>query len=163
MAKVIKKIRDRQTQSIQITYFNNSSAPGPEVFVNNATVDIMNISLQLLKDLYSMNTENEWVKWIAQGFEYDINFRFEVSAKVAKFLPVKMIRDWPVLFVVDAKRPVHSFRRHYVSRAAVADIADKSVVVLTQDQRLTADAEEIARFKDIQLQVRNDVDCIWQK
>ncbi len=163
MAKVIKKIRDRQTQSIQITYFNNSSAPGPEVFVNNATVDIMNISLQLLKDLYSMNTENEWVKWIAQGFEYDINFRFEVSAKVAKFLPVKMIRDWPVLFVVDAKRPVHSFRRRYVSRAAVADIADKSVVVLTQDQRLTADAEEIARFKDIQLQVRNDVDCIWQK
>lgn len=163
MAKVLEKIKQRQTESIKITYSDTKSAPDITVFVNNATVDIMNVPLQLIVDMYGMNTENEWIKWISKGFEYDVQFRFEVSTQVSKFIPLRMVRDWPVLFVVDAFRPVYSVTNRTIARKEVAGLPDNAVIVALADQKMTADAEEIVRSKDIQLQVRNDVDCIWQK
>lgn len=163
MTKIMNKIQDRQKQVHQITYSENADSPDVRIFVDYANVDIMTVSLELLRNLYELRQNDPWVNWIMKGFEYDIKFRFEVSMEVAQFLPIKMILDWPILFVVDAKRPVHSLRAHFISRAQLAELADHSVVVLKQDQKLTSEALELVRRKDIQIQVRNDAECLWQK
>lgn len=162
-ARVLEKIRLRKQQLHQETYSEGRQDLDVQIFVDNANVDVMNTSLALVRDLYQLNKSNDWVAWIMRGFEYDVNFRFEVSEKVSHFIPIKMILDWPLLFVVDAKRPVYSLRTRLVSRAQVAELADHAVLVLTQTQRLTSEANDLVRKKDLQLQVRNDAECIWQR
>ncbi|KRK47245.1 PduM family microcompartment protein [Secundilactobacillus kimchicus] len=163
MARVVEKIQQRQTQFHQVVYSETLNAPEIQVFIDNANVDVMTTPLNFLRDLYQLNSDNDWVKWVMKGFEYDIQFRFEVSDEVSRFIPIKMIRDWPLLFVVDAKRPVYSLEEHVISRGRIAQLPDQSVVVLLRNQNLTSEAADLVRSKDIQLQVRNDAECIWQK
>ena len=161
VAKVKEKLDLRQAQSIELTY--SQRVPSEEVFIDNANVDIMTTPLELIVDMFKINFENDWVRWIAKGFEYDINFRFEVSTQISKFIPLRMIRDWPCLFVVDAIRPMYVIDGSHITRGDIASKPDKAIIVLTNKQKLTSDAEDIVSYKDIQLQVRNDEECIWQK
>ena len=163
MAKVVKKLQERQKQFHQTTYSDTLNAPEIQVFVDNANVDVMTTSVQFIADLYGLRSDNSWVAWVMKGFEYDVKFRFEVSEYVAQFIPIKMILDWPLLFVIDAKHPVYSSRSRLISRSEIANLADQSVLILTHDQRVTSEAKELIRTKNIQLQVRSDAECIWQK
>lgn len=163
MAKIMKKIQDRQKQFHSVTYSETLGAPETQVFVDNANIDVMTVPLSFITDLYSLNRENAWVRWVMKGFEYDIKFRFEVSEEVSRFIPQRMILDWPLLFVVDAKHPVYAFRSRLVARSDIAKIADQSVLVLTKDQKPTSEAMELVNSKNILMQVRNDAECIWQR
>ena len=74
-----------------------------------------------------------------------------------------MIRDWPILFVVDGKNPIYSFQSKIIARSNLAAIPDNSIVVMDNNQKLTNEAEEISSLKNLKLQVRTDENCIWQK
>lgn len=161
--QVLTKIRQREHQSFEVDYLDKTLPPDDQVFTDFANVSINNVTINLLIDLYRVDTANDWVHWLLQGISFQVNFTFNISQYMVNFIPKKMLLNWPVKFVVDKERPVVTFNRKTVSRSDVAALPDKAVLVVTTAQHLTTEATEVSRLKQITIQIRTDEDCIWQK
>jgi microcompartment protein PduM len=161
--QVMAKIRQREHQSYEVDYRLKGLPPDEEVYTDHANVVINDVAIGLVADLYRADTSNPWVQWILQGISFQVNFTFQISKQMINFIPRKMLLNWPIEFVVDARHPVFGFFGKSVSRSDLAALPDQSVVVLTPTQRLTAEAEEICQYKQIIKKIRTDEDCIWQK
>lgn len=68
-----------------------------------------------------------------------------------------------MLFVVDNKRPLIASRNRIISRAELAAFPDESIIIQSQNQKMTADAIDICRIKNIKIKMRTEENCIWQK
>ncbi|WP_195918518.1 PduM family microcompartment protein [Pediococcus acidilactici] len=163
VAQVIEKLKQRNAQSAQITYSKSNDVPSTGIFVDNANLVLKQVSIELIADLFHLDQSNRWVTWILQGLDYDVNFQLNVSYHALNFIPLVMIRDWPIMFVVNGEHPVYAFYPTIITREMLAGIPDKAVVVVTNVQNITAGAEEISSQKDLKIQVRTDENCIWQK
>ncbi|GAX07472.1 propanediol utilization protein [Secundilactobacillus silagincola] len=161
--QVLTKIRQREHQSFEVDYLDRTLPPDDKVFTDFANVSINDVTIDLLIELYRVNTTNSWIHWILQGISFQVNFTFNISQYMVNFIPKKMLLDWPVKFVVDKERPVVTFNKQTVSRGDVAGLPDKAVLVVTDAQSLTTEAKEVSRLKQITIQIRTDEDCIWQK
>ena len=144
--QVLTKIRQREHQSFEVDYLDRTLPPDDKVFTDFANVSINDVTIDLLIELYRVNTTNSWIHWILQGISFQVNFTFNISQYMVNFIPKKMLLDWPVKFVVDKERPVVTFNKQTVSRGDVAGLPDK-----------------VSRLKQITIQIRTDEDCIWQK
>jgi microcompartment protein PduM len=163
VSQVIERLKKRNEQSSEVTYSKNTTVPTDDVFVNSANLVVKKVSIELISELYRLNTENPWVSWILEGLDYEVDFQLNISKRSINFIPLVMIKDWPILFVVDGKNPVYSFYSNTIYRSNLAAIPDDAIVVMTNNQKLTSDAEEISSLKNLKLQVRTDENCIWQK
>ncbi|KAF0425252.1 PduM family microcompartment protein [Pediococcus acidilactici] len=163
VAQVIEKLKQRNAQSSEITYSKNAAVPSTEIFVDNANLVLKQVSIELIADLFHLDPSNHWVTWILQGLDYDVNFQLNVSHHALNFIPLVMIRDWPVMFVINGEHPVYAFYPTTITREMLAGIPDSAMVITTSTQNITAGAEEISSQKDLKIQVRTDENCIWQK
>lgn len=163
VSQVIERLKKRNEQSSEVTYSKNITVPTDDVFVNSANLIIKKVSIELISELYRLNTANPWITWILKGLDYEVDFQLNISKYSINFIPLVMIRDWPILFVVDGKNPIYSFQSKIIARSNLAAIPDNSIVVMDNNQKLTNEAEEISSLKNLKLQVRTDENCIWQK
>ncbi|KJW13627.1 propanediol utilization protein [Levilactobacillus spicheri] len=161
--KVMAQLTKRQQQQYDCTYQATASAPSDQVFLDHATVVITNVSIELMTALYRLETHNEWVAWILQGIDYQVTFQFAINELAVNFIPRKMLLDWPVLFITNHHQLVRGLRHRTITRSDLAALPDKSLVVTTTRQHLTAEAVDTLAAKDMKLQMRTDEDCIWQK
>lgn len=161
--QVLTKIRQREHQSYEVDYTDHQLAPDDTVFVNNARAVINDVTIPLLVNLYRLNLTDSWTKWILQGISYQVKFTFQISSPMVNFIPRKMLLDWPIMFVVDRKRPVVVFHHRIISRSDLAALPDHAVIVITTSQKLTDEAVQTSRYKNMILKMRTDEDCIWQK
>lgn len=161
--QVLAKIKLRKQQSYEIDYQNQNLPPNEQVYIDNANVTINDVTIDLLVNLYRINTNDSWVQWILQGISFQVIFTFHISRYMINFIPKKMLLDWPVIFIVDKNHPVFSFYQNFVSRQNLAILPDESIIILKPNQFLTAEAEETLQLKRMTKKVRGDEDCIWQK
>ncbi|MBY7146194.1 microcompartment protein PduM, partial [Levilactobacillus brevis] len=71
--------------------------------------------------------------------------------------------DWPLLFVTPQAQPIKAVYPRLISRSVLAALPDKTIVVVTPQQRLTDEASTVRAVKQMKLQMRTDEECIWQK
>lgn len=163
VAQVIERLSQRSNQLSEITYSKGIPTPTDDVFVKSGNVILKKVSIELITDLSRINSTNTWVSWILKGLDYEVNLQLDVSKHAVNFIPLTLLRDWPILFVVDGGRPIYAFYEKTLVRSKLASIPDNSVVILTSKQRLTDEAAEISTRKNLKIQVRTDENCIWQK
>ncbi|MFD1229724.1 PduM family microcompartment protein [Levilactobacillus namurensis] len=161
--KVMAQLAKRQHQQYDCTYQATVSVPDTQIFLDYATVVITNVSIELLTALYRLDTDNVWVAWILQGIDYQVTFQLSLNELAVHFIPRKMLLDWPILFITNRHQLVQALAHRVVTRQDLAAMPDKSLVVVTRDQHLTAEATDLLAAKDMKLQTRTDEDCIWQK
>jgi len=161
--KVMAQLVQRQQQTYDCSYQKAASVPSDKVFLDHATVKITNVSIELMTALYRLDTSNTWVKWILQGIDYQVTFQLYLNELAVNFIPRKMLLDWPVLFITTHHQLIRALHHHVITRQDLAALPDKSLVVMTVKQRLTAEAVDVLATKNMKLQTRTDEDCIWQK
>jgi microcompartment protein PduM len=161
--QVLAKIKQREHQSYEVDYHNQGLPPDEQVYTEYGNIAINDVTIELLLELYRVNVNDPWTRWILQGISFQENFTFHISQYMIKFIPKKMLLDWPVTFVVDKEHPVFSFYQKSVSRQDLAAIPDQSIVVVTPTQKLTTEAKEVSQYKQLTIKIRTDEDCIWQK
>lgn len=161
--QVLAKIRQREHQSYEVDYSSEGSVPDKGVYTDYANVTIDNVTIPLMANIYRLNLDDPWTKWILQGISFQVNFTFQISSSMVNFIPKRMLLDWPVSFVVDQKRAVTSFYQKAISRSDLATLPDKSIVVVTPNQKLTGEAEQISQLKQMIIQMRTDENCIWHE
>lgn len=161
--KVMAQLAKRQHQQYDCPYQATAPVPSDQVFLDHATVAITNVSIELMTALYRLDTQNAWVAWILQGIDYQVTFQLSLNELAIKFIPRKMLLDWPILFITNHHQLVRAVSHRVVTRQDLAVMPDHSVLVVTVKQHLTAEATDILVAKDMKLQTRTDEDCIWQK
>ncbi len=161
--EVLDKIAARQGQQTIVTYTEQGPLPNDKLFIDFDHVALQGVTINLLVALYRMTMQDQWVAWILKGISFDVHFSFQINENAVNFIPLKMMRDWPVTFTVGTQAPVVSFYGTTIGRSDLAAIADHAVIVVTQKQRLTSEATALIEQKHILKKVRTDEDCIWQK
>ena len=162
IAEVLNKIAERQHQMKTVS-FSNQAVPDEQIFVDYGNVTLQGVTLALLIDLYRVDRSNHWVNWILQGISYDVAFTFQINPKMISFIPLRMLRDWPVVFEVGSTAHVVAFYQKSIGRSDLAVLPDNTILIVTATQRLTSEAQAVMRQKHMIKQVRTDEDCIWQK
>ncbi|WP_087716817.1 PduM family microcompartment protein [Levilactobacillus brevis] len=163
VAQVLNKLKRREQQTYHCTYDRTAAAPSTQVFLDNATVTVANVSIELIHALYGMNVDNQWVAWVLQGIDYQVDFQFTINELAINFIPRSMLLDWPLLFVTPQAQPIKAVYPRLISRSVLAALPDKTIVVVTPQQRLTDEASTVRAVKQMKLQMRTDEECIWQK
>ncbi|GHP13334.1 hypothetical protein YK48G_07590 [Lentilactobacillus fungorum] len=161
--QVLAKIRQREHQSYEVDYSSEGSVPNNGIYTDYANVTIDNVTIPLLANVYRLNLDDPWTKWILQGISFQVDFTFQISSSMVNFIPKKMLLDWPVSFVVDQKRVVKAFYQKAISRLDLATLPDNSIVVVTPNQKLTSEAEQISQLKQMIIKMRTDENCIWHE
>ncbi|WP_056949326.1 PduM family microcompartment protein [Lentilactobacillus kisonensis] len=161
--QVLAKIRQREHQSYEVDYSSEESVPDKSVYTDYANVTIDNVTIPLLANIYRLNLNDPWTKWVLQGISFQVNFTFQISSSMVNFIPKKMLLDWPVSFVVDQKRSVTAFYQKAISRSDLAILPDKSIIVVTPNQKITDEAKQISQLKQMIIQMRSDGNCIWHE
>jgi len=163
IAEVLKKIADRQTKMRTVSYSTQAGPPGEQLFTDFGQVQLQGMSIALLVALYRADQRNSWVAWILQGISYNVQFTFTVNSKMVNFIPLRMLRDWPVTFTLGNGTGIRAFYQQSVGRSEIAALPDRTMLIVPVGQRLTTEAQTVMQEKHIIKQVRTDEDCIWQK
>ncbi len=163
VAQVMKKLDERDQTIFRCAYVKNITPPDNDIFLDHGQVFLQNVAINLVFNLYSMNQQDLWVAWILDGISYDVNFRLMITQQMINFIPRMMVLDWPMLFVVDNKRPLIASRNRIISRSELAAFPDESIIIQSQNQKMTADAIDICRIKNLKIKMRTEENCIWQK
>ncbi|AEV95600.1 PduM family microcompartment protein [Pediococcus claussenii] len=163
VSQVIEILKRRKQQSKDLTYQNSAISPDKQIFITNGNINLRNVSIQLVSELYALRRDNDWIDWILYGIDFETKFNFYIGSQTLNFIPMKMITDWPVNFIVNQSSPVFAFYHSLITRRDIAAIPDQSTVVVTSQQRLTEEAQEISVLKNLKFHVRTDENCIWQR
>jgi len=163
VAQVLDKLRQREQQSYDCTYEQTATVPSAQLFLDNANVTVENVSIELITSLYRLDFSNPWVAWLLQGIDYQVHLQLVINELAINFVPRKMLLDWPIQIVTTHQQPLNALHGHQLSRVALAALPDQTILVVTPQQRLTAEATDVLAVKQMKLQMRTDEDCIWQK
>lgn len=163
VAQVLTKLKQRERQTYDCVYDRQAAAPDTQVFLDHATVTVANLSIELIGRLYRLDTADPWVAWLLQAIDYRVDLRLVVNDLSLAFIPRPMLLDWPVIFMTPEFRQVRAVYPHAIARSAVAGLPDRTILVVTPTQRLTAEAHDALSKKQMTLQMRTDEACIWQK
>ena len=82
---------------------------------------------------------------------------------MVNFIPRTMILDWPILFIVDNEFPLIASCNRIISRSEIAASPDNSIIIQTKNQKFTDEAIDVCRVKNIEIKMRTEENCIWQK
>lgn len=160
--EVIQRLKKRQNSEITVSV-NQLETPDEQIFVDHGKVILTDIPIELIVDLYSMKRGNPWVAWLLKGISYNVHFFLNINEQLVNFVPRTMVLDWPLIFVVEGKRPLIASHNQAITREEIAGLPDKSILVQYHKQHLTAEAQDICRYKDIKIKIRTEENCIWQK
>ncbi|AYM02405.1 microcompartment protein PduM [Levilactobacillus brevis] len=163
VAQVLNRLKQREEHSYNCTYEPEAAIPASQVFLDNASVTVDNVSIELIVSLYRLDFNNPWVKWLLQGIDYQVHIHLVVNELTVNFIPRKMLLDWPVQIMTTQQQPILALYEQHLSRATLAALPDKTILVVTPQQRLTAEATDVLSVKKMKMQMRTDEDCIWQK
>ncbi|WP_076459893.1 PduM family microcompartment protein [Limosilactobacillus caccae] len=163
LKQVMQRLKEREQTSTEVSFNQKVAPPSEQVFLKNGKVILRNISINLIKDLYSMEKDNAWVNWVLEGIGYDVKFYFLVNEQMVNFIPRMMILDWPILFVVNNESPVIASHNRVITRGEIAAHPDKSILVRYQKQLITDEAVDICNYKKIQIKIRTEENCIWRE
>ena len=95
LKQVMQRLKEREQTSTEVSFNQKVAPPSEQVFLKNGKVILRNISINLIKDLYSMEKDNAWVNWVLEGIGYDVKFYFLVNEQMVNFIPRMIILDWP--------------------------------------------------------------------
>jgi len=163
IAEVLKRIAERQRKMKAIPYSRQGPLPSDRSLIDFGQITIQGVTIELLVNLYRVNEQDPWVKWLLKGMSYDVHFTFQLNGNLINFIPLKMLRDWPVNFEVGSTRVIRAFYQTSIGRSEIAALPDQAILIVSTKQRLTSDAVTTMAQKHITQQVRTDEDCIWQK
>lgn len=163
LAEVMKKLQEREERKIDVSYGQSVTPPSSKLFLSHGKVNLTNVTIGLIKDLYSMDKDQEWVNWILTGLSYDVKFYFNVTEQMINFIPRYMILDWPIIFVLNGTAPIVASRSNSITRTELAALPDKAILVRYYRQLLTDEGREICHYKQIKIKVRTEENCIWQE
>ncbi|MFD1123918.1 PduM family microcompartment protein [Lentilactobacillus raoultii] len=161
--EVLKKIEERKHNSQVVSYSEQEQVPNEKLFIDFGEIQLNGMTISLLIDLYQVNKHNQWVSWILKGISYNVKFFFQINENMLNFVPLTMLHDWPVTFIVGDHSPVFTLYQRNIGRSDIARFADYSILIMTTTQKLTSEALEVIEQKHIIKKVRTDEDCIWQK
>ncbi|WP_203640745.1 PduM family microcompartment protein [Levilactobacillus andaensis] len=159
--KVIKKLKERQTANTVLSLNELPSPQDKQVFVDYGSVILDNVSIQFIKDLYSLKTDNASVLWVLNGINYGVCFYLKVNAHVINFIPRAMVLDWPIKFIVGRNSLIVGSYHKIISRREVAALPDNAILIKTAGQALTDEGLEICDKKNIKIKIRTEENCIW--
>ncbi|WP_267201100.1 PduM family microcompartment protein [Limosilactobacillus kribbianus] len=163
LKQVMQRLKEREQTSTEVSFNPQVTPPNEQVFLKNGKVVLRNVSIRLIKDLYSMDKESAWVNWVLEGIAFDVKFYFLITEQMVNFIPRMMILDWPILFVVDNESPVIASHNRVITRNDVAVHPDKSILVRYQKQLITDEAVDICNYKQIKIKIRTEENCIWRE
>ncbi|WP_204122068.1 PduM family microcompartment protein [Levilactobacillus sp. 244-2] len=163
IAEVLKRIQERQTKMKAIPYSEQAPVPSERLLIDFGQVTLQGMTIDLLLNLYQVNEANAWVAWLLKGMSYDVHFTFQLNRNLINFIPLKMLRDWPVTFEVGSAQVVKADYQSSIGRAEIAALPDQAILIVSPKQRLTVEAVTAMAQKHITKQVRTDENCIWQK
>ncbi|UIF30203.1 PduM family microcompartment protein [Levilactobacillus brevis] len=163
VAQVLTKLKQRERRTYDCVYDRHAAVPDTQVFLDHATVTVANLSIELVSHLYRLDTTDPWVAWLLQAIDYRVQLRLVVNDLSLQFIPRTMLLDWPVIFMTPEFRQIRAVYPHAIARATIAGLPDKTILVVTPTQRLTAEARDTLSRKQMNLQMRTDEACIWQK
>ncbi|MFC6290760.1 PduM family microcompartment protein [Levilactobacillus angrenensis] len=163
IAEVLKRIAERKTKMKAIPYSERGPLPSERTLIDFGQITLQGMTIALLLDLYQVKKQEPWVAWLLKGISYDVHFTFQINANMVNFIPLKMLRDWPVTFEIGSTQLVKAFYQRSIGRAEIAALPDHTLLVVSPTQRLTVEALTVMAQKHITKQVRTDEDCIWQK
>ncbi|CAJ1228173.1 hypothetical protein LZY01_10550 [Levilactobacillus zymae] len=161
--KVIEKLRARQTADRVVALNEVPSPLDEQLFIDYGCLILTNVSVQLIKALYTLDQTNPQVAWILQGLRYDVQFYLQINERLVNFVPRTMVLDWPINFIVGRNSPVIGSYNPMISRNEIAALPDNAYLVKTAGQRLTDEGLEICERKNIKIQIRTEENCIWRK
>lgn len=159
--KVIAKLRKRQASNKVLSLNSLPSPLDKQLFIDYGCIIIDDVSVQLIKNLYSLRSNDALVSWILSGLNYDVQFYLNVNERIVNFIPRTMILDWPVNFIVGHTSLVVSDYHKIISRREIAVLPDNAVLIKTIGQVLTDEGLEICDRKNIKIKVRTEENCIW--
>ena len=163
LQQVMHRLEERKHTSTEVSFNQQVTPPSDQIFLRNGKVILRNISISLVKDLYSMEKTNAWVNWVLEGISYDVKFYFLINEQMVNFIPRMMILDWPILFVVNNESPVIASHTRIITRGEIAAKPDKSILVRYQQQLITDEAVDICNYKKIKIKIRTEENCIWRE
>lgn len=163
VAQVMSRLKQREQSVFNLTFNKNINPSDKQVFIDHGIIIIKNASINLIIDLYTMNTNNPWVNWILEGISYDVHFQLFIIKQMVNFIPITMVLDWPILFVVDNELPLIASYNRIISRSEIAASPDNSIIIQTKNQKFTDEAMDVCRVKNIEIKMRTEENCIWQK
>lgn len=161
--KVIEKLKERQNNNVCFSFDELPSPLNRRIFVNNSCVVIQNVSVQFIKDLYTLKEDNKLVSWVLDGINLGVHFYFQINENIINFVPRLMILDWPVNFIINDKMLIAASYNKMISRKEIASLPDNTVFVKVYNQRISGEAMDICNEKNIKIKVRTEENCIWLK
>lgn len=163
ISKVIEKLKKRQAAN-KILFLNElPSPPSEQLFVNYGCLILENVSVQFIKELYTLNCDDDWVSWILDGINLNVHFYLKVNESIVNFIPRLMVLDWPVNFIVGRNSLIVANSNRVISREEIAQLPDNAIFIKTTGQALTDEGLETCDMKHIKLKIRTEENCIWLK
>lgn len=161
--KVIEKLKARQAANKSLSLNELPSPPSKQLFIDYGCIIIKDTSIQLIKDLYSLNNDNPWVPWILKGIDYDVRFYFQINERIINFVPRLMVLDWPINFIASRNSLIVANYNKLISRRDIAALPDNAILIKTVGQSLTDESLETCDKKHIKIKIRTEENCIWLK
>lgn len=161
--QVIEKLKKRQRSNASLSFNNAVTPPGKQVFIDNSCVILKSISIQFIKDLYTLKASSPWVSWVLDGINLGVHFYLQVSENIVSFVPRLMVLDWPIDFIIDEQTLITASYSRIISRKEIALLPDNAVLIRIHGQGLSDEAIELCNEKKIKIIVRTEKDCIWLK
>lgn len=161
--KVIEKLTERQKANKVLSFNDLPSPPSEQLFIDYGCIVVQNTSIQLIKDLYSLNNDNLWVSWILSGINYDVRFYFQINERIINFVPRLMVLDWPINFIASRNSLIVANYNKLISRRDIAVLPDNAILIKTVGQTLTDESLETCDKKHIKIKIRTEENCIWLK
>jgi len=163
--KLIKeKLLKRQESSIEITCLQDGNLimpPKKQLFLDYQKVELNQIPIKLLKDLYNF-ADNSWVEWILIGISYQTEFKINLNKFNLPFVPWIMLAEWPLAFYLFGN-PIKAFSQKTLTRSMIVTLPEESYLIKLPNQKLTNEAMDIVKKNKIQLIERYSKSCIWGK
>ncbi|REC31553.1 microcompartment protein PduM [Enterococcus pseudoavium] len=141
--------------------FRPTPVPDKRVFFDYHYIGLIQVPIQLIHDLYYFEKE-PWIDWLLTGISYQVQFVFDLSEQTLAFVPWKMLTQWPIDFHVAGKTVV-ACKKKTIKREDLLLLGEGSLLVKTNQQKVTAEAFELIQRKKIKIQERIDEACIWGK
>ncbi|MGF2943147.1 PduM family microcompartment protein [Enterococcus xiangfangensis] len=161
---IIERLTKREKARLNLLCQKNfvlTPVPDKRVFFDYHQIGLIQVPVQLIHDLYYFEKE-PWIDWLLTGIYYQVQFVFDISEQTLAFIPWKMLTQWPLEFHINGE-VVSACKKSTIKREDLLLLKEGSLLVKTNQQKITAEAYELIQRKKIKVTERIDESCIWGK
>ncbi|GAB2323549.1 hypothetical protein IRB23M11_11690 [Alkalibacterium sp. m-11] len=148
VSQVINLLKERENSVL--TYdFRNENHYSTADFLKNQVIHIDGVNVMILHKLLNLEEEH-FICWVLEGLQFGIDFHFHLSSSMYQLIPLEIL-NWPIELYNEKNQRINMCPQKAITYQHMMNFTDRSILIRTKTQMITALADEVREKKQIKV------------